>query len=318
MKHEMTDNTECAIKMPKHAIDEPVFVIAEIGINHNGDIGIAKQLIDGAKDAGCDAVKFQKRTIDAVYTKAVLDSPRESPFGTTQRAQKEGLEFSAAEFDEIDAYCKKVGIDWFASAWDVESQEFLRRYDLKYNKVASAMTTNLAFLEVVASEGRMTFVSTGMCTPDNVERAVEVFRRLGCPFILMHSVSTYPAAEEDLNLRCIETLRARYGCPVGYSGHEVAVSPSLMAAMLGAVAIERHITLNRAMYGSDQAASLEVDTFKRLVTMIRKIPAVLGNGEKRIMAGEEEVAKKLRYWEADATPQESVVVSLPSGRRAAG
>ena len=273
-----------------------VFFIAEIGINHNGDVGIAKQLIDIAKHAGCDAVKFQKRTIDIVYSPEVLAQFRESPWGATQREQKEGLEFSEAQYDEIDAYCRASDIEWFASAWDIPSQKFLRKYDHKYNKVASAMATHLPFLEEVASERRMTFLSVGMCSYANIDAAVSIFRRHDCPFVLMHTVSTYPANEEDLNLRVIETLRERYGCPVGYSGHEVSVSPSLMAAMLGAVAIERHITLNRAMYGSDQAASLEGPALERLVSMTRKIPKVLGDGEKRTLPAEESVAKKLRYW----------------------
>ena len=281
-----------AFTMPGH-----VTVIAEAGINHNGDLEMAKDLIRVAHIAGADAVKFQKRTIDAVYTQEMLDSPRESPWGLTQRDQKEALEFGRAEYDEIDAFCRDLGMDWFASAWDLESLKFLRKYDHKYNKVASAMTTNLPFLDAVAAEGKLTYMSTGMCTLDDIDRAVEVFQMRNCPFVLMHSVSTYPAPEADLNLLCINSLRARYDCPVGYSGHEVAVSPSLIAVMLGAAAIERHITLNRAEYGSDQAASLEVDTFKRLITMIRKVPGLLGDGVKRVTEGEKAVAKKLRYWE---------------------
>jgi N-acetylneuraminate synthase len=284
-----------AFTMPGH-----VTVIAEAGINHNGDLDMAKDLIRVAHIAGADAVKFQKRTIDAVYTQEFLDSPRESPFGPTQRHQKEALEFGRAEYDELDAFCRDLGMDWFASAWDLESQKFLGKYKMKYNKIASAMTTNLPFIDAVAAEGKLTYMSTGMCTPDDIDRAVEVFRMRNCPFVLMHTVSTYPAPEADLNLLCVGTLRARYNCPVGYSGHEVAVSPSLIAVMLGAVAVERHITLNRAEYGSDQAASLEVDTFKRLVTMIRKVPGLLGDGVKRVTEGERAVAKKLRYWEDEA------------------
>jgi len=292
-----------------------VTVMAEVGINHNGDLAIAKDLIRAAHEAGADAVKFQKRTIDAVYTREFLDSPRESPFGLTQRDQKEALEFGREEYDEIDAYCRELGIDWFASAWDIESQKFLRKYGSKYNKVASAMTTNLPFLDVVASERKLTFMSTGMCTTDDIDRAAEIFQLRQCPFVLMHTVSTYPAPEEDLNLRCIEAMRTRYKCPIGYSGHEVAVSPSLIAVMLGAVVVERHITLSRAMYGSDQAASLEIDAFKRLVTMIRKIPKLLGTGVKVVTAGEAAGAKKLRYWEEleDSSPQSNVL--LLSGLR---
>ena len=237
-------------------IPRNVYFIAEIGINHNGDIDIAKQLINQAKAAGCDAVKFQKRTIDIVYSPEVLAQPRESPWGTTQREQKEGIEFGQADYDAIDAHCKQLGIDWFASAWDIPSQQFLRRYDCKYNKVASAMATNLPLVREIASERRPTFLSTGICTFEDIDRAVEIFRAADCPVMLMHTVSTYPAANKDLNLSVMHTLRERYGLPVGYSGHEPSVSPSIAAAVMGAAAIERHITLDRAMYGSDQAASL--------------------------------------------------------------
>jgi len=278
------------------SVAEDVFVIAEIGINHNGDIGIAKQLINQAKAAGCDAVKFQKRTLDIVYTKATLDQARESPWGTTQRQQKEGLEFSEAEYDEIDRYCQEIKIDWFASAWDVESQKFLRKYSSKYNKVASAMTTNSEFIAEVASEKKLTFVSTGMCTLEDIDTAVAIFRSADCPFVLMHSVSPYPAKESDLNLATICTLRERYSCAVGYSGHEPSVSPSIVAVALGAVAVERHITLDRSMYGSDQAASLQISGLIALVGSIRKVRAAIGDGVKRILPGEADVAGKLRYW----------------------
>ena len=292
-----------SIQLKPAEIAKHVFVIAEIGINHNGSIDTAKQLIDMAKSAGCDAVKFQKRTIDIVYTQEVLDQLRESPWGTTQRQQKEGLEFSEAQYDEIDAYCKQVGIEWFASAWDIPSQKFLRKYNSRYNKIASAMVTHCDFLEEVASEGRLTFISTGMTSLDAIDRAVEIFKKHGCPFVLMHCVATYPATEEDLNLCVMQALHERYGCPVGYSGHESSVSPSVVAAMLGAVAVERHITLSRAMYGSDQAASLEKPGLETLVAQLRKIPVVLGDGVKTVTKGEEAVAKKLRYWRA---PDEAV------------
>lgn len=271
-------------------------LIAEIGINHNGDVGIAKQLIDLAQETGCDAVKFQKRTLDVIYTKEFLDSPRESPWGTTQREQKQGLEFEKPEYDEIDAYCREVGIDWFASAWDVESQVFLRQYELAYNKIASAMLTHAALLETVAEEKKLTFISAGMSSYDDIDAAVAVFRRHGCPFVLMHTVSEYPAAEDQLNLRSLHDLRQRYDCPVGYSGHEVSPIPSAIAAVMGAVAIERHITLDRAMYGSDQAASLERRGLELLVAYIRTIPAAVGSGERAISPGERANALKLRYW----------------------
>ena len=272
------------------------YFIAEIGINHNGDIDIAKRMIDLAIDVGCDAVKFQKRTLDVVYTKKFLDSPRESPFGTTQRHQKEGLEFGEREYDLIDAYCRDVGIDWFASAWDIDSQRFLGKYELKYNKIASALLTHIPMLKEVAAERKLTFISTGMCGYSDIDRAVQIFSDADCPFVLMHCVSTYPATEETLNLKMIEELRHRYGCPVGYSGHEVSVSPSVIAAMLGAVAIERHFTLDRAMYGSDQPASLETDALRRLVTILHKIPIVIGDGIKEFGGDERVVAEKLRYW----------------------
>jgi N-acetylneuraminate synthase len=273
-----------------------IYVIAEIGINHNGDIGIAKRLIEQAKAAGCDAVKFQKRTIDIVYTPEVLAQERESPWGTTQRHQKEGLEFGKKEYDEIDAHCRSLGIDWFASAWDIPSQKFLRQYDCKYNKVASAMATHPEFLREVASERRTTFLSTGMCTYEDIDKAVGIFKKADCPVVLMHTVSTYPSPEKDLNLRVINALQKRYGLPVGYSGHEPSVSPSVLAAMMGVVAIERHVTLDRSMYGSDQAASLELQGLISLVAMIRKIPDCMGDGIKRVTPGEQAVAKKLRYW----------------------
>lgn len=277
-------------------VAERVFVIAEIGINHNGDLELAKRLINVAHAAGCDAVKFQKRSIDVVYTPEVLDQPRESPWGSTQRAQKEGLEFGEAQYDEIDRYCRQVGIDWFASAWDVGSQNFLAKYKLRYNKIASAMLTNRALVEAVAAERKLTFVSTGMCTLPEVDAAVDILRAADCPFILMHTVSTYPTPEAELNLVAMETLRKRYGASVGYSGHETSLEPSVMAAMLGAVAIERHITMDRAMYGSDQSASLEPGELHVLVDRLRVLPGLLGDGEKRITDGEAAVAKKLRYW----------------------
>lgn len=276
-----------------------VFVIAELGINHNGDVDIAKQLIDLAHKFGCDAVKFQKRSIDVVYEADFLESPRESPWGSTQRAQKEGLEFGEVEYDLIDAYCRGLGMPWFASAWDVESQLFLRRYDPPYNKIASAMLTHGELLETVAAERKLTFVSTGMSSLDQIDVAVEVFRRSDCPFVLMHTVSDYPAAEETLNLRRIHELRTRYKCRVGYSGHEVSPTPSILAAAFGAVAVERHITLDRAMYGSDQAASLEERGLDILIKGLRSLPEVLGDGALRITEGEAANARKLRYWEPE-------------------
>ena len=297
----MTDNFEFAtdlIQSEPWPIARHCLTIGEIGINHNGSVESAKRLIDMAKGADCDAVKFQKRTIDIVYSQDMLDSPRESPWGTTQRQQKEGLELGEEEYDEIDGYCKEVGIDWFASAWDVPSQIFLRRYDSKYNKIASPMLTHLELLETVASEGKPTFVSTGMSTYEDVDAAVNVFTAHDCPFVLMHCVSEYPVSEESVNLRGVVELRRRYGCPVGYSGHEVSMVPGALAAVMGAVAVERHISLDRAMYGSDQAASLEERGLELMVKYIRTTSRVMGDGAKEVSEAELENAKKLRYWES--------------------
>jgi len=271
-----------------------VFCIAEIGINHNGSVELAKRLIDVACEAGFDAVKFQKRTIDLVYTPEQLSQPRISPWGTTVREQKEGLELSEADYAEIDRYCREKGISWSASAWDPVSQEFLRKFPRKWNKIASAMLTDLEFLDMVASEGLHTYISTGMSTLEQIEAAVEVFRRRNCPFTLMHCVSTYPSEPEELNLLCIRTLRERFDCPVGYSGHEKSIWPTLAAVALGATAIERHITLDRNMYGSDQAASLEPDDCRMLIQGIREIERALGDGVKRLLPSEVPIMKKLR------------------------
>ncbi len=271
-----------------------MFIIAEIGINHNGDLSIAKELIDVASNAGCDAVKFQKRTIDKVYTQEVLDSPRESPWGTTQREQKEGLEFGQAEYQEIDEYCRSKKIEWLASAWDLESQKFLSQFNLKYNKIASAMVVDENFLKEVAAEGRHTFVSTGMTDLDGIGRAVDIFRKAKCPFELMHTVSTYPMVDDDANLNCISMLREHFGCDVGYSGHEVGLAVSYGAAALGITSLERHVTLDRAMYGSDQSASVEPAGLRQLVGAVRKIERAMGDGKKRFLEKEVPIAKKLR------------------------
>jgi len=271
-----------------------IFIIAEIGINHNGDIKICKELIDIAKDAGCDAVKFQKRDIDIVYTKEFLNSPRDSLWGTTQRDQKLGLEFSENDYDEIDTYCSKKNINWFASAWDLNSQDFLRKYNTKYNKIASAMIVYDDLLNKVASEGKHTFISTGMSTYEDIENAIQIFKRHQCSFELMHTVSTYPMKDEDANLRMIKTLREKYGCNVGYSGHEVGLAVSYAAAAMGITSLERHITLDRAMYGSDQSASIEPNGLRMLVGAVRKIEKAIGDGVKKIIADEVPIAEKLR------------------------
>jgi len=272
-----------------------VFLIAEIGINHNGDLAIAKRLIQEAGDAGFDAVKFQKRSIDKVYTKEFLDGPRESPWGKTQRDQKLGLEFSEAQYVEIDEFCKKLKIAWSASAWDVDSQEFIQRFNVSFNKVASPMLGHKPLLKLIASEGKKTFVSTGMSTLQELDEVVDIFRSQNCKFELMHCNSTYPMKEEDANLNTLITLRERYNCKVGYSGHESSLLKVCIAAVaLGASSIERHITLDRAMYGSDQAASIQTNSLRAFVSTIRQIPHILGTGEKSLTAGELSVREKLR------------------------
>jgi N-acetylneuraminate synthase len=287
-------------------------IIAEIGINHNGVLEIAKDLIKVAKEAGCDAVKFQKRTVDQVYSRDVLDTIRESPWGATTREQKFGLELGHDEYSQIDDYCKKLNIAWFASAWDQESQKFLKSFNLKYNKVASAMVVDEEFLSLVASEGRHTFISTGMSTLQEIERAVDVFSSSSCPFELMHCVSTYPMEDTDANLKCISMLRRCFGCDVGYSGHEVGLAVSYAATALGITSLERHITLNRSMYGSDQAASIEPSGLRTLVGGVRKIEQAMGDGQKRILDSEVPIAKKLRShikWEASGKPLSELVFS---------
>ena len=275
-----------------------VFITAEIGINHNGDINIAKNLIDIAKECDCDAVKFQKRTIEKVYSEEILNSKRDSPWGKTTREQKMGLEFNKKEYDEINAYCKEKKIEWYASSWDVDSQLFLRQYELKHNKVASAMITHSELLKTVAEEKKHTFISTGMSTLKQIENAVKIFNDNNCPFELQHSNSSYPMKLEEANLRCIETLRKKFNCNVGYSGHEdSSYIACVIATALGASSIERHITLSRSMYGSDQAASLERPGLERMVRDVRRVEKILGDGIKRIWDSEVPTMKKLRYFE---------------------
>ena len=272
------------------------FIIAEIGINHNGDMKIAKELIDGAADAGCDAVKFQKRTIELVYSDEELDVPRESPWGTTNREQKNGLEFSKDDYDEIDKYCKNKQIHWFASAWDLESQNFLKQFDLNYNKIASAMLTYDELLKSVAEEGKHTFISTGMSTMDEIKNAVSIFKTFNCPFELMHCNSTYPMNNNAAHLNVMKTLRDYFKCDVGYSGHETGRIVSLASVILGATSLERHITLDRSMYGSDQAASIELIDLKKLTADIRTVQSSLGDAEKKVLETEIPIREKLRNY----------------------
>lgn len=271
-----------------------IFIIAEIGINHNGDMAICKKLIDIAVASGCDAVKFQKRDLDQVYTQEFLDSPRESPWGTSQREQKAGLEFDKGEYEEIDLYCKDKNIVWFASAWDLNSQHFLQHFECKYNKVASAMIVYEDLLRMIAKEGKHTFISTGMTTYNDIEKAVNIFKEEKCSFELMHTVSTYPMNDEDANLKMIATLKNKYRCDVGYSGHEVGLAVSNAAAALGITSLERHITLDRSMYGSDQSASVEPAGFRQLVGSVRKIEKAMGDGVKKTIKEEGPIAQNLR------------------------
>jgi N-acetylneuraminate synthase len=272
-----------------------LFLIGEIGINHNGDLDIAKKLIQEAKNAGFDSIKFQKRDINLVYSKKYLETYRESPWGTTQREQKEGLEFNEKQYDEIDSYCKKLKIYWFASAWDVNSQIFLRKYNLKYNKLASPLLGHKPLIKKILEEKKKTFVSTGMSTMNEIEEVVKMFRDNQCPFELMHCNSTYPLKEDDANLNCIPTLRKKFKCDVGWSGHESSLlKVSIAAICLGATSVERHITLDRTMYGSDQAASVEASSLKNLAQSLKKINSILGDGKKEITKSEVPIRKKLR------------------------
>jgi N-acetylneuraminate synthase len=271
-----------------------IFIVAEIGINHNGNVDTCKELIDVAVSAGCDAVKFQKRDINKVYTKEFLDSSRDSPWGTTQREQKLGLELGVDEYSQIEQYCIDKNIEWFASAWDLNSQEFLQQFNCKHNKVASAMIVYEDLLKMIAKEGKHTFISTGMTKYSDIQKAVDIFTEAGCSFELMHTVSTYPMKDDDANLNMIKTLGEKFNCNVGYSGHEVGLAISHAAAALGITSLERHITLNRSMYGSDQPASVEPNGIRLLVGAVRKIEKAMGDGIKRVIDAEAPVAANLR------------------------
>jgi len=271
------------------------FLIAEIGINHNGSIDIAKKLIDEAKNTNFDAVKFQKRDIDLVYSREILDSYRDSPWGTTTREQKAGLEFGEKEYDEIDNYCKKNKIIWFASPWDINSLKFLDKYNLKFQKVASAMIVDTKLLQEMSQRKIHTFISTGMSTKKNIDDAVKIFKNNNCSYELMHCVSTYPMNPEDANLLTINELKDLYQCDVGYSGHENGVVISLAALMMGISSLERHITLDRTMYGSDQSASLEPLGMKNLTSSINKMLISIGENKLgKILEAEIPISKKLR------------------------
>jgi len=272
-----------------------VFIIGEIGTNHVGSLKIAKKIIDIAVQTGCDAVKFQKKDVENVYTKEFLDSPLESMWGKTQRDMRIGREFSIDEFLEIDKYCKKKKIPWFASCWDIKSQKEMRKFKTKYNKVASAMIVHEKLLETIAKERKHTFIGTGMSSMKNIKKAVDIFRKYKCSFELMHSHSAYPMPPNEANLKLMQVLKKKFNCNVGYSGHEAnSTAISIPAVVLGASTIERHITIDRTLYGSDQAASLEPSGLKRLVDDIRMVESIMGDGKKKIWKSEIPAMKKLR------------------------
>jgi len=271
------------------------FIISEIGINHNGDINIVKKLIDSAYESGCDAVKFQKRNPDVSTPISQTEVMKETPWGEmTYIDYKHKIEFGKEEYDEIDIYCREIGIEWFASAWDLDSQEFLKQYNCKYNKIASPMLTHRNLLEVVAQEGKHTFISTGMSTMEQIEKAVKIFKDYGCSFELMHCNSSYPTEDFNSNLSCIKTLRERFDCNVGYSGHEKGIQITLAAVALGVTSIERHITLDRYMYGSDQFASVTPMDLIKLCKLVRVIESAIGDGKKTLREEEKENMNKLR------------------------
>ena len=272
-----------------------VLIIAEIGTNHNGDIAIAKELIDCAINAGCDAVKFQKRTPELCVPEKLKNTMRETPWGVMSYLEyRKRVEFGKKECDEIDAYCKENDAIWFASAWDIESLLFLREYNCKYNKVTSPMLTHKRLIEEIAQEEKYTFISTGMSTMKEIEKAVKIFRNFGCPFELMHCNSSYPMPDDQANLRVIPVLKDKFKCKVGYSGHEAGLIITCAAVSLGATSVERHITLDRAMWGTDQAASVEVIGLNRLVKHIRTIELAMGDGVKRVTPLEQKAKKTLR------------------------
>lgn len=274
-----------------------VKIIAEIGINHNGDISMAKKLISMAKNCGCDYVKFQKRNPDICVPENQKKQMRETPWGYISYLDyKKKIEFSKDDYKIIDDYCKEQKIEWFASVWDLDSLKFIEQFNVSTHKIASALVTNLELLKEVAKCKKYTFISTGMCELEDIDKAVDIFKKANCEFELMHSVSTYPADEKDLNLSLINFYKKRYNCNVGYSGHEAGISPSVIAAALGASSIERHITLSRSLFGTDQSASVERRGLTELVTVIRKIPIVLGVPQKKMLDAEKPIAKKMRYW----------------------
>ena len=272
--------------------NHPCFIIAEIGINHNGNITEAKRLIDIAVATGCNAVKFQKRTIDIVYTKEELEKPRPNPFGETNGDLKRGLEFGYDEYKQIDAYCKEKKIMWFASCWDEQSVDFIEQFNPPCYKIASASLTDDELLKYTKSKGKPILLSTGMSTMEEIEHAMEILGEENT--IIYHCTSTYPANTNEINLNCIKTLKERFSCPVGYSGHERGIAPSVIAVALGACSVERHITSDRTNWGSDQAASLETPGLFHMIRDIRQVPALLSDGVKVVYDREIPIREKLR------------------------
>lgn len=270
----------------------PCFIIAEIGINHNGSVDLAKKMIDIAITTGCDAVKFQKRTIDIVYSQEELAKERKSVFGNTNGDLKRGLEFGEAEYKEIDKYCKEKGIIWFASCWDEKSVDFIDKFDVPCYKIASASLTDDNLLKYTKSKGKPILLSTGMSTLEEIRHAVEVLGKDN--LVIYHCTSTYPSNAEETNLLAIEELKKEFDCPVGYSGHERGVTPSVLAVALGACSVERHITVDRTNWGSDQAASLEMAGLYHMVRDIRQVPSLLGDGKKVVYSRELPIIEKLR------------------------
>tara|TARA_X000000950_G_C13686518_1_gene566172 strand:+ start:22 stop:873 length:852 start_codon:yes stop_codon:yes gene_type:complete len=283
--------------MRKNLKKNNIFLIAEIGINHNGKISLAKKLIDLAKKTGFDAVKFQKRTPEITTPKSKANDQRETPWGKISYLDyKKKIEFEKKEFDIIDKYCRKKNIHWFASPWDIKSSMFLKQYKLKFNKIASPMLTNLDLLVHVSKQKKFTFISTGMSRMKDVENAVKIFRKNKCKFAILHCVSTYPCKEEDLNLKLIHKYKKKFNSEIGYSGHEKSVSPSLMAVCMGATIVERHITLDRTMWGTDHASSLEENGMRNLVELIRKFQVCIGDGKKKFLKSEKIKLKENKYW----------------------
>ncbi len=270
----------------------PCFIIAEIGINHNGSVSLAKKMIDIAVTTGCDAVKFQKRTVDVVYTKEELAKERKSVFGTTNGDLKRGLEFGKEEYKEIDSYCKEKGILWFASCWDEGAVDFIDQFDPPCYKIASASLTDDNLLKHTRSKGKPILLSTGMSTMEEIRHAVSILGEDN--LIIYHCTSTYPSNAEETNLRAIESFKKEFSCPIGYSGHERGVTPSILAVALGANSVERHITTDRTNWGSDQAASLEMAGLYHMVRDIRQVPDLLGDGIKVVYSRELPIIEKLR------------------------